>query len=263
MPRDALESLDSLEYLKERQEETGIFLDLDGTLSPLVDNPKEVEFAPATQETLQSLSMTFGAVVIVSGRSATTLQRIVRLPSLTYVGNHGLEVVEKGERRILLPGDVAQRMRDVSEALESAIDYDGVLLELKELSHAIHYRRASDPKETRRLLLDRLRSLDLEGTRITEGKLLIQIRPDYPLNKGTAVQTISSERGIRRILYAGDDTTDLDAFRAVSSERRRGRLAGSLVVVVHSDTPQELLKSADFAVAGVEEMQRLLRWLAS
>ncbi len=136
-------------------------------------------------------------------------------------------------------------------------------MELKELSHAIHYRRAPDPKKIRDVLLDDLRKLNLEGTRITEGKMLIQIRPDYPLDKGTAVLRIVGERSIRRVLYAGDDTTDLDAFRAVSEERGRGNVVGSLVVVMHPDTPRDLLRMADFTVDSVEAMQNLLEWLAS
>lgn len=260
---DVLGNLDALRYLKEKPRETGIFLDLDGTLCPLVDDPEKVQMLPGTRELLEALHRVYGAVVIVSGRSVAALKRIVRMPNLTYVGNHGLEMSDGGDVRVLLPEDVARRMRDLVEVLESSIECEGTLVELKELSHAIHYRGAADIQGARRCILDELQKLDLKGTRITEGKMLVQVRPDYPLDKGTAVVMIVRERGLSRVVYAGDDTTDLDAFTAVSEERMKGNLAGTLVGVHHPDAPAELLRAADLIVAGVESVLQLLSWLAS
>lgn len=260
---DALENLDALRYLKERPQETGVFLDLDGTLCPLVDDPLRVQMFPGAKGVLETLHDGYGSLVIISGRSVAALKRIVGMPALTYVGNHGLEMSDGGSMRVLLPEDIAQRMRDLAEVLESSIKCEGTLLELKELSHAIHYRGALDLEEARQCILEGLRKLNLAGTRITEGKMLVQVRPDYPLDKGTAVVMITRERGLRNVIYAGDDTTDVDAFRAIGEERRKGDLAGTLVGVRHPDAPTDLLEEADLVVEGVEGMQQLLNWMAS
>lgn len=261
IPR-ALGQLPQLEPLRNHAREAGLFLDLDGTLSPIIDVPEAVEVPRATREAVASLRRTWGDVVIISGRAASALVRILDLPDLTYVGNHGLEIIEQGERRILLPEDVVARMRSLGESLRSAIRCEGTFVELKELSHAIHYRRAPDPVAARECILRELKQVDLSGTRMTEGKMLLQLRPAIPLDKGSALELLVGERGLRWVLYAGDDTTDLDAFRSVASLRKEGRIQGYNVVVRHADTPEALLQQADLAVDGVEEMQRLLVWLA-
>lgn len=262
LPPDILDHPEALRPLVERPERTGLFLDLDGTLCSLVDAPEDVRMPPETRALLRELHDRYGAVVVISGRQARSLARIVDLPPLTYVGNHGLEVIEENRRRILLPEDVAARMRRLEEALR-ALGVEGTLLELKELSHAIHYRRSPDPGRTRQQVLEALDGLDLQGTRITEGKMLVQIRPDYPLDKGKALEMVALERGVDRVLYAGDDTTDLDAFRTISELGGRGGMYGVKVAVWHPDTPRELLDQADFVVQGVEAVQELLRRLST
>lgn len=214
----------------------------------------------ATREAVARLASLYRAVVIISGRAASALVRIVGLPDLLYVGNHGLEVIEGEARKILLPEDVTARMRSLGEALRSAVRCEGTFVELKELSHAIHYRRAPDSEAARACILEELERLDLAGVRRTEGKMLVQLRPDHPLDKGTALELLVRERDVRWVLCAGDDTTDLDAFRAVAALREAGTIEGIKVVVRHEDTPEALLLDADYAVEGVEEMQRLLGW---
>ncbi len=259
---NALDHIAALEPLRLHAGRAGLFLDLDGTLCPIVDIPEAVEMPGATRQAVTALSRLWGSVVIISGRAASALVRIVGLSGITYVGNHGLEVIEGEERRILLPEDVTARMRSLGEALRSTIRCEGTFVELKELSHAIHYRRAPDPREARDCILRELDGVDLSGTRMTEGKLLVQLRPAHPLDKGTALELLVKEKGLQWVLCAGDDTTDLDAFRSVTSLRRAGKADGYNIVVRHPDTPESLLKAADFAVEGVGEMQLLLEWLA-
>ncbi|MCJ2520001.1 MAG: trehalose-phosphatase [Candidatus Thermoplasmatota archaeon] len=263
IPPNALDNLEHLQPLKDERDETGIFLDLDGTLCQIVDAPDAVEMPSLTRRYLEALSAKHKIVVIISGRAASTLLRIVNIPSIIYVGNHGLEIIEGGKRRILLPEGVAARMRSLGETLRSSIDCEGILLELKELSHAIHYRRAANPVKARECILRELDEIDLAGVRMTEGKLLVQLRPEYPLDKGKALELLVKERGIRRILYAGDDTTDLDAFRSVAELVKGGSLRGYRIAVRHPDSPARLLQLADYSVEGVEEMQQLLEWTSS
>ncbi len=249
--------------MKNQRDEAGIFLDLDGTLTPIVDTPEAVEMSSLTRGYLEGLSSMYREVVVISGRAASALVRIVGLPSVTYVGNHGLEVIERGERRILLPEKVALRMMSLGEALKDSISCEGALLELKELSHAIHYRRAPDPAAAKECILRELQEIDLQGVRLTEGKMLIQLRPDFPLDKGKALELLVRERGIQWILYAGDDTTDLDAFRSIAELVREGTVRGYKISVLHPDAPAELRRMGDYYVKGVEGVHRLLGWMAS
>lgn len=258
---DVLSSLHRLRPLKEHATQGGLFLDLDGTLCHLVDAPDKVVLPPETRDRLRLLSRRYGLVAIVSGREAAALARIVDLPELAYVGNHGLEIIEDGSRRVLLPDYVAARMRQLGEELAS-LDIEGTLLELKELSHAIHYRTAPDPTLARDRILEALERIDLDGARIMEGKMLVQVRPDFPLDKGRAVETLVAERALEYLLYAGDDTTDLDAFRSVTALQREGKVLAFKVVVVHGDTPASLREQADFEAEGVEAVAELLAWLA-
>jgi trehalose 6-phosphate phosphatase len=260
-PPAALDHLDALHPLKERRGRAGIFLDLDGTLCPLVDMPERVRLPPDTRKVLKVLADLYRSVVIISGRAAPFLKQLVDIPSILYVGNHGLEVIEAGKRRVLLPEAIAERMRRLEGELKASVHCEGALLELKELSHAIHYRRAPEPEKARDTILRELERLDLDGVRITEGKMLIQLRPACPLDKGEALEMIVKEKGLDTVLYAGDDTTDLDAFRELSRLRDDSAIRDYKVAVRHPDTPLELLRAADYRVDGIEEMQQLLRWL--
>ncbi|MCJ2532284.1 MAG: hypothetical protein LN413_08325, partial [Candidatus Thermoplasmatota archaeon] len=132
-----LDSREDLRDLKAHPEETGLFLDLDGTLAELVDLPEAVDLPARTREHLASLGDRYRAVVIISGRTAAAIRGIVALPHLTYVGNHGLEVIESDQRKVWLPPPDASRMRLMEEVLRLSIRLPGVALELKELSHAI------------------------------------------------------------------------------------------------------------------------------
>lgn len=238
-------------------------MDFDGTLSHIVDSPAKARLPETNRRHLENLAGKYGAVVVISGRAASALERIVGVPSVTYVGNHGLEVLEAGRRRVLLPEELARKMRSLEGVLSSAITGEGVLLELKELSHAIHYRGSPDPEKAREAILGALRELDLRGTRITEGKMLVQVRPRHPLDKGGALEILAREKGVKRLLYVGDDTTDLDAFRSISKLVREGVLEGAKVAVYHADTPIELFDAGDFSVDGVEGVEELLSWLGS
>lgn len=263
IPPSVLENLAALKPLKEKRTRVGIFLDLDGTLCPLVDLPERVRLPRGTRSLLETLAERYRSVVIISGRAASFLERLVGIPSVTYVGNHGLEVIEEGKRRVLLPEDLVRRMRRLEDELRSSINCEGALLELKELSHAIHYRRVRDSARTRECILRELEKLDLEGVRLTEGKLLIQLRPVYPLDKGKAVEMIVEERRLGLVLYAGDDTTDVDAFRSLRDLQARGSVKAFMIAVLHPDAPADLLNMAEFGVDGVEGMRSLLEWLAA
>jgi trehalose 6-phosphate phosphatase len=85
---------------------------------------------------------------------------------------------------------------------------------------------------------------------------VLEIRPPVPANKGTAVKHLLAESGLQRALYAGDDTTDLDAFHGLDGLELAVRVA-----VSSDEAPAELIRSADVVVGSPAELLDLLRRL--
>ncbi len=86
--------------------------------------------------------------------------------------------------------------------------------------------------------------------------MLLEILPPVEADKGTAVRALLDERGLTRALYAGDDTTDLDAFRALE-----GLELGICVALGSGEAPAALTEAADIVLAGPDELVQLLRFL--
>jgi acyl-CoA hydrolase len=94
----------------------------------------------------------------------------------------------------------------------------------------------------------------VEGFRPRWGRKVLEIRPPLDTNKGTAIRGMLADRDLRRALVAGDDTTDLDAFRGLDGLEHAVRIA-----VVSAEAPPELAEAADLTVGSPEEMANLLR----
>ncbi len=240
---------------------SALFFDLDGTLSPLVDDPRQAPFSTAMRRLVERLARRYALVAIVSGRSAEALRSIVGLERVVYVGNHGLEILRDGHREVLLSPDLIRRLGVIARELEARLQgRPGIFFEEKELSLAIHYRRAPDPEAARRFILDVLASMDLEGFRIKGGKMLLQVRPDVGVDKGTTVMLLLRRGGLARALYAGDDQTDLDVFRAFREAGGRDLHLIS-IGVVDKETDPEVIRACDYVVEGITGMGKILEWL--
>ncbi len=240
---------------------SALCFDLDGTLSPLVDDPRQAPFPPAMRDLVGRLARRYALVSIVSGRAAEALEAIVGLEHVVYVGNHGLEILREGHREVLLSPELIRRLGVIARQLEPRLQgRPGIFFEEKELSLAIHYRRAPDPEAARRFIIDVLASVDLEGFRVKGGKMLLQVRPDVGVDKGTTVMLLLRRKGLAKALYAGDDQTDLDAFRAF---REAGGLDRHLISigVVDKETAPEVLRACDYIVEGIAGMRKVLEWL--
>jgi trehalose 6-phosphate phosphatase len=220
-----------------------ILLDVDGVLAPIVDVPADAAVPLETREELLRLHGAYGLVACVSGRSGPDARRVVGVDELDYVGEHGLE---------LHPEAPAWTTR--LHGLAATVDWEDV--ELKPLTVSFHYRRAEDEADAIRFLeavAERARS---EGLVARFGRKVLELRPPLAADKGTAVEALLARRGLRRALYAGDDTTDLDAFRAVA-----GLDLGVRVAVVSPEGPRALREAADVTVGDPAELLGLLRRL--
>ena len=118
----------------------------------------------------------------------------------------------------------------------------------------LHYRRADDEVEALAMLeavADRARGT--KGFVARFGRKVLELRPPVAAHKGTAVTHLLGERGLERALYAGDDTTDLDAFAALAALE-----LGVRVAVASAEGPPELREAADIVVGGPTELLQLL-----
>ena len=235
-----------------------IFLDYDGTLTPIVDDPNRALLPDATRRTLRRLSA-FCLVAIVSGRDLRKLQELVRLDGIVYAGSHGFEIVGP-------PGSGLDREcgathlpdLDGMEATLSArlAGLPGVAVERKRFDIAVHTRnaRSSGIPDVHNAVEAALASTD--RLRLVLGKDVLQIQPNIDWNKGRAVLwLLEALRGDGQgplPLYIGDDITDEDAFRAVQSD--------GIGVVVRDDRPR--CSAASYALDDPEAVLELLDWLA-
>jgi trehalose 6-phosphate phosphatase len=232
-----------LERLAVDPRRSAILLDVDGTLAPIVDAPADAHVPPATRDELRRLHGRYGLVACVSGRPSGAALEVVGVPELVYVGEHGLE---------LAPEAPAWRSR--LHGFAATVAWDDV--ELKPLSVSFHYRRADDEAEAVRLLEAVERRARGDGFVPRWGRKVLELRPPLEAHKGTAVRQLLAERDLRRALYAGDDTTDLDAFAALE-----GLELGIRVGVVTPEAPPALAGAADLTVGSPAELLDLLRTL--
>jgi trehalose-phosphatase len=198
-----------------------LFLDLDGTLAPLAERPASARMPAATRRTIGALRRTGARVVLVSGRAIDGVLRVAPLPVDAILGDHGGRALVGGRRTSFLEADVT--LLDLATARVAAVigATPGIRLERKERSLAIHLRIAGGyDNPAAREVARRLRAT---GLRVLRGRQVIDAQLPG-VNKGIAVKQWLTRHQSDAVLYAGDDTTDEDAFRAL-----RGR--GVLIAV--------------------------------
>lgn len=196
-----------------------LFLDYDGTLSSIVDHP---ELAVLDEEIRPALASVVGRhpVYVISGRDLDDVRRRVEVEGVQFVGSHGFQMQDA------LPEVDQQTLEEAVYELESAaneleqwLDYiDGVVIERKKYSFALHYRMVDrhDLQQIRSAALDVLERYGSVTSK--KGKQVIEFIPDIPWDKGRCIQVLISrlddESGGRGTypVYIGDDVTDEDAF---------------------------------------------------
>jgi trehalose 6-phosphate phosphatase len=235
--------VDLLARLAEDPTKAALFLDVDGVLAPIVPKPEDARVPDETREELRRLNGRYALVACISGRAGADAQRIVGIPELVYVGNHGLELDDEaagwGERLQRFLASVAWPATDN-----------------KQLTASLHYRGAPDEGAARAALEDVKARAEREGFVARFGRKVLEVLPPLDAHKGTAVRKLLAERSLRRALYAGDDTTDLDGFRALDGLDLSVRIA-----VASEEGPAELRDAADLTVAGPQELLVVLRRL--
>lgn len=233
----------ALEELAAEPELAALFLDFDGVLAPIVARPDDAAAPPETLRELARLAARYALVSVISGRSGDDVRRRIGVEGVVCVGSHGLDVEPE-----------AQRWRPRIMAFAAEAGWPDT--ELKDLTVAFHFRNAGDEKEALRALEQVAERARAEGLKARFGRKVLEVLPPLETNKGTAVRRLVEDAGVRRALVAGDDTTDLDAFRAVDGLDLAVRVA-----VATDESPAELRENADVVVATTGEFLELLRTL--
>ena len=242
----------------------GLVLDFDGTISEIAPTPEKARVLPAAATALRGLVGKLALVAVMSGRAAEDVAALVGVDGLTYVGNHGAELLRAGRLEISPEAEAARdAVAGVFEHLRSAVDLPGMVWQDKGLSATAHFRLASDPDRAARELDDALRRAgpSARGVEAFWGKMALELRAANGPNKGSATRSLASRFDLDGLLFVGDDTTDVDAMEAVRELSAGGALAGLGVVVLHHDTPEAALRAADYSLDGVPEVGRFLSWL--
>lgn len=199
-----------------------LLLDFDGTLAPIRPTPAQARMPARTRALLQLLarhpSITVG---IVTGRSLPDIRKKIGRQHLLLIANHGFEIFLDGvcwthpwaKRSMPLLQRLARKLKGHLKTIP------GVLVEQKRYSLTIHYRavRRNQIRTMQEVALDIL-SPFWRDIRITKGKKVLEVRPNVPWGKGTAIQrvlTLLNRQKDGCVIYAGDDTTDEDAFAAL------------------------------------------------
>lgn len=216
----ALERLDEIAAGAEGRR-LAVFLDYDGTLTPIVARPELATMSEEMRATVRDLAR-LCRVAVVSGRDRADVENMVSLDSLFYVGSHGFDIAGPDGRSV--QHQHAQRfaaaLQDAARELHRGLEgIGGVLIEGKKYAVAVHYRlvRRSDVPAVR----DAVDAVAARhpALRKTGGKKVLELRPHMDWDKGKAVlwllRTLDLDAPDVLPLYLGDDDTDEDAFAAL------------------------------------------------
>ena len=243
-----------------------LFLDYDGTLTPIVARPEMAILSSQGRRILRQISgHSLFKLAVISGRSLIEMKTLVGLESIAYAGNHGLEIEcphnycqERSPDRTAFTHPLAKQFRPRLERLEqrlkkSLAHIDGIVIQNKGLTLSVHYRLVRETAVTRikRLFLEAIEYGEAKDKlQITEGKKVLEARPLVEWNKGKAIEWLLEIYGTAGSLpvFAGDDVTDEDGFEALH------KVGGISVFIGENNVPS----TADYYLDSPEQ---LYHWL--
>ena len=251
----ALDRLDEI-IVPAREKGLAVFLDYDGTLTPIVSQPKNAWLSDSMRQVLRELAAR-APVAILSGRDLNDVRRRVDLDGVVYAGSHGFDIAASGGLCRQLGTEYLSVLDTAEKELRDALDeIPGAQLERKRFSVAAHYRNVKENDASKvREVVEAIRAGHRE-LRSMNGKKVYELLPAIDWDKGRAViwllETLDLEREDLRPIYIGDDSTDEDAFRALE---HRG--VGILV------TEQSQPTTARYSLKDPAEVERFLRALTA
>jgi len=255
-----------LEPLRREPGRTAVLTDVDGTLAPIVERAADAAVPAPARKALAALAERYGMVGCISGRRAEEARGLVGLDSLAYAGNHGLELLLPGEETPRADPSVAGREDEAAEFLatvDGRLEAAGLRREDKGPIQALHWRGATDEAAAQSCAREIANEAGRAGLEPRWGRKVLELRPAGGGGKDGAVASLLADAGLDRAAYAGDDRTDLDAFRRLHELQEEGRLSAAVCVgVLSAEAPAELAEESDVTVAGLDGWLKILEWLA-
>jgi trehalose 6-phosphate phosphatase len=238
----------------------GLFLDFDGTLAAIVEDPTGARPLPGVPDLLADLALSFALVAVISGRPTAFLGEVLGRPEgVVLAGLYGLERALHGPEEARWASIIDEV---VAEAMAEAPE--GVYVEPKGLTVTLHWRRA--PRHRPWVLSFAERQRARHGLEVHEGRNERELRPPTRVDKGTVVHDLAAEHAgqLRAVAVFGDDMGDLPAFAAVGelTTPDGSAITAVRVAAVDSESPPEVAAHADLTVRGAVGAVELLRALA-
>jgi trehalose 6-phosphate phosphatase len=259
---------EALSPLRADPSRAAILLDIDGTLSPIVEHAADAHVPEGTRQLLIRVANRYPVVACVSGRRASEARAMVSIGSISYLGSHGAELLRAGWTESVMQSDVEEWVRRIHDFGREADTADvrrrRVRLEDKGPIIAFHWRGAPDQDAARAAIDSIAARAESAGLHTHWGRKVLEVRPPVRIDKGAGIEAFLGETDVDNALYVGDDVTDLDAFRALSEMLQDGRLKHAVRAGVSSEEgPSEITSEADIVVDGTGGVQELLATLVS
>ena len=230
-----------------------LFLDYDGTLTPIVSRPELALCPSEVKRHLEKLRDLPGvSLAIISGRSIEDVREKVGVSGIVYVGNHGLEIENPtgGHKKILVSAR-KKELKRITQNLQNSLEkIPGILFEDKGPILSVHYRNVPQKFFAK---VPQIVGAELQQWRnrwkMASGKMVLEIRPNINFDKGKAVKEFLRSFPPLELLpiYLGDDQTDEDAFRVLKGK-------GISIFVGMG----KLSSGADFFLKSPDEVQEFL-----
>lgn len=214
-----------------------LFLDYDGTLSPIVDNPDHAFMSNAMRAAVRNVAK-YVPTAIISGRSREKVRKFVGLKELYYAGSHGMDIMgpvqpptghtsEVKEGNLYQPASEFLPMIDevYVTLVEITKNIEGAKVENNKFCVSVHYRNVDEKSwsTVAELVQDTLKKYS--RLRLTHGRMVLEVRPVLKWDKGKAVEFLLESLGLSDCddvlpIYVGDDRTDEDAFKFLRESNR-------------------------------------------
>ncbi len=198
-----------------------VFLDYDGTLTPIVERPEMAKISAGMRQTVQSLAK-YCTVAIVSGRDRRDVEKLADVTGIYYAGSHGFDIAGPAGKHIEFEQgrDFLPALKEAEDALHKRLDpINGAQIERKKFAIAVHFRRVADKQRAAvESAVDEILAQS-DGLRKTGGKMIFELRPDIDWDKGKALTWLLRKLELDQAdvvpIYLGDDLTDEDALREI------------------------------------------------
>ncbi|GAB2294117.1 hypothetical protein Dimus_028336 [Dionaea muscipula] len=274
----ALKSFEQITYFA-KGKELVLFLDYDGTLSPIVDNPDHAFMSDDMRDAVKNVASCF-PTAIISGRSRDKVFEFVGLTELYYAGSHGMDIMgratnwvanshiaakssDKKEKEDIVFQPASEFLPMIEKVFTSLVEctkeINGANVENNKFCVSVHYRNVDEKDWT--MIAQRVGNIlkDYPRLRLTHGRKVLEVRPVIDWNKGKAVEFLLQSLGLSNRddvlpIYIGDDRTDEDAFKVL----RDGKLGYGILV---SSAPKE--SHAYYSLKDPSEVMKFLKALVS